>query len=146
MNSEDRVSAVKGIGAKTESHLARIGIYTVGDFIEHYPREYHTYDVPISIDNTEFDNCRQYGYSVVLSEIPKLLKRGRTAIVSVMLHEGTASVQAVWYHSPYIRQQRILFFCINIRMFKNSPTALSYDFPIKNNMRCFRKAFSRSMV
>ena len=105
MNSEDRVSAVKGIGAKTESHLARIGIYTVGDFIEHYPREYHTYDVPISIDNTEFDNCRQYGYSVVLSEIPKLLKRGRTAIVSVMLHEGTASVQAVWYHSPYIRQQ-----------------------------------------
>ena len=91
MNSEDRVSAVKGIGAKTESHLARIGIYTVGDFIEHYPREYHTYDVPISIDNTEFDNCRQYGYSVVLSEIPKLLKRGRTAIVSVMLHEGTAS-------------------------------------------------------
>lgn len=66
MNSEDRVSAVKGIGAKTESHLARIGIYTVGDFIEHYPREYHTYDVPISIDNTEFDNCRQYGYSVVI--------------------------------------------------------------------------------
>ena len=36
MNSEDRISAVKGIGAKTESHLARIGIYTVGDFIEHY--------------------------------------------------------------------------------------------------------------
>ena len=49
MNSEDRVSAVKGIGAKTESHLARIGIYTVGDFIEHYPREYHTYDVPIPL-------------------------------------------------------------------------------------------------
>ena len=142
MNSEDRVSAVKGIGAKTESHLARIGIYTVGDFIEHYPREYHTYDVPISIDNTEFDNCRQYGYSVVLSEIPKLLKRGRTAIVSVMLHEGTASVQAVWYYS---RENGLYFMgksyeravgeFLNIRIFIQ-----------KNNMRCFRKAFSRSMV
>lgn len=58
MNSEDRVSAVKGIGAKTESHLGPHRIYTVGDFIEHYPREYHTYDVPISIDNTEFDKLQ----------------------------------------------------------------------------------------
>ena len=145
MNSEDRVSAVKGIGAKTESHLARIGIYTVGDFIEHYPREYHTYDVPISIDNTEFDNCRQYGYSVVLSEIPKLLKRGRTAIVSVMLHEGTASVQAVIFVSSCSRENGLYFMgksyeravgeFLNIRIFIQ-----------KNNMRCFRKAFSRFMV
>lgn len=105
MNAEDRVAVIKGIGAKTESHLARIGIYTVRDFIEHYPREYHTYDAPISIDNTEFDNRRQSGYRVVILETPKLLKHGRTSIVSMMLHEGTASVQAVWYHSPYIRQQ-----------------------------------------
>ena len=105
MNTEDRISAVKGIGAKTESHLARIGIYTIGDFIEHYPREYHTYDAPISIESTEFDNSRQCGYRVVISETPKLLKHGRTSVVSVILHEETASVQAVWYHSPYIRQQ-----------------------------------------
>mgnify|MGYP000099113670 CR=1 FL=1 len=30
MNLGDRISTIKGIGAKTESHLARIGIYTVG--------------------------------------------------------------------------------------------------------------------
>lgn len=105
MNPEDRISTIKGIGAKTESHLARIGIYTVGDFVEHYPREYHAYEAPVSIENTEFDNHRQSGYRVILSETPKLLKRGKTSIVSVMLHAGTASVQAVWYHSPYIRQQ-----------------------------------------
>ena len=37
MNPGDRISTIKGIGAKTESHLARIGIYTVGDMAEHYP-------------------------------------------------------------------------------------------------------------
>ncbi len=105
MNPEDKISTIKGIGAKTESYLARIGIYTVGDFAEHYPREYHAYDAPVSIEDTESDNRRQSGYRVILSETPKLLKRGRTSIVSVMLHAGTASVQAVWYHSPYIRQQ-----------------------------------------
>ena len=84
---------------KTESHLARIGIYTVGDMAEHYPREYHAYDTPVSIENTEYDNRRQSGYRVIFSETPKLLKRGRTPIVSVMLHAGNASVQVVWYHS-----------------------------------------------
>ena len=105
MNPGDRISTIKGIGAKTESHLARIGIYTVGDMAEHYPREYHAYDTPVSIENTEYDNRRQSGYRVIFSETPKLLKRGRTPIVSVMLHAGNASVQAVWYHSPYVRQQ-----------------------------------------
>ena len=105
MNPGDRISTIKGIGAKTESHLARIGIYTVGDMAEHYPREYHAYDTPVSIENTEYDNRRQSGYRVIFSETPKLLKRGRTPIVSVMLHAGNASVQVVWYHSPYVRQQ-----------------------------------------
>ena len=41
MNPGDRISTIKGIGAKTESHLARIGIYTVGDMAEPYPRENH---------------------------------------------------------------------------------------------------------
>ena len=105
MNPGDRISTIKGIGAKTESHLARIGIYTVGDMAEHYPREYHAYDTPVSIENTEYDNRRQSGYRVIFSDTPKLLKRGRTPIVSVMLHAGNASVQVVWYHSPYVRQQ-----------------------------------------
>lgn len=105
MNPWDKITTVKGIGAKTESHLTRIGITTIGDFIEHYPREYHTYDAPISIANTEFDNSRQCGYRVILSETPKLIKHGRSSVVSVMIHEGDAVVQAVWYHSPYIRQQ-----------------------------------------
>lgn len=105
MNPGDRISTIKGIGAKTESHLARIGIYTVGDMAEHYPREYHAYDTPVSIENTEYDNRRQSGYRVIFSETPKLLKRGRTPIVSVMLHAGNTSVQVVWYHSPYVRQQ-----------------------------------------
>ena len=118
MNPGDRISTIKGIGAKTESHLARIGIYTVGDMAEHYPREYHAYDTPVSIENTEYDNRRQSGYRVIFSETPKLLKRGRTPIVSVMLHAGNASVQVVWYHKigeaagdfDYITQDAVIAF------------------------------------
>ena len=69
MNPGDRISTIKGIGAKTESHLARIGIYTVGDMAEHYPREYHAYDAPVSIENTEYDNRRQRHLMVTQSEL-----------------------------------------------------------------------------
>ena len=105
MNSGDRIISVKGIGSKTAEHLARLGIETVGDFLEHYPRDYRRYQETVSIDDTQSDDLEQAAYKVSLTESPQLVKRGRTTIVSLVLRGNGTAVQAVWYHSPYIRQQ-----------------------------------------
>ncbi|MGN0203576.1 MAG: ATP-dependent DNA helicase RecG, partial [Coprococcus sp.] len=105
MNSGDRIISVKGIGSKTAEHLARLGIETVGDFLEHYPRDYRRYQEPVSIASMESDDLEQTAYKVSVTEAPQLVKRGRTTIVSLVLRENTTAVQVVWYHSPYIRQQ-----------------------------------------
>lgn len=105
MNPEDRITAVKGIGVKTGEHLARMGIETVGDFLEHYPRDYRHYQDPVSITDTGSDDQEAAAYKVCLTDSPQLVKRGRMAIVSLMLRENGTAIQVVWYHSPYIRQQ-----------------------------------------
>ncbi len=42
MNRESLISEVKGIGAKTEELFHKLGVYTVGDILLHYPRSRRT--------------------------------------------------------------------------------------------------------
>ena len=50
MNLESPVNSIKGIGAEREKYLRKLNIVTVGDIIEHYPRDYEdrTVVTPIS--------------------------------------------------------------------------------------------------
>ena len=40
MDQTSKIGAVKGIGAKTEQLFHNLGVYTVGDILLHYPRDY----------------------------------------------------------------------------------------------------------
>ena len=43
------VNRIKGVGEKTAALFGRINVFTVEDLIGHYPRDYETYDAPVSI-------------------------------------------------------------------------------------------------
>ncbi len=43
------VNRIKGVGEKTAALFGKINVYTVDDLIRHYPRDYETYDAPVSI-------------------------------------------------------------------------------------------------
>lgn len=108
MKPEDKIASIKGIGAKTEEHLNRMGIYTVGDFLGHYPRAYHQYEVPVPIAETQFDDVQQMAYLARITEPAQLIKKSRMQIVSMVVREAGESVQVVWYRSPFIRKQLVL--------------------------------------
>ena len=38
MDIASPITAVKGIGEKTQKHLLKWGVYTVGDILLHFPR------------------------------------------------------------------------------------------------------------
>ena len=39
MNTSSSIGEIKGIGAKTEQLFHKIGVYTIGDILLHYPRD-----------------------------------------------------------------------------------------------------------
>ena len=51
MDINSRISALKGVGEKTEKLLARLEIETVDQLVHHYPRCYTTYPEPIAISD-----------------------------------------------------------------------------------------------
>ena len=50
MKENERISALKGIGEKTEKLFQKLDVYTVGDLIRYFPHGYDVYEplVPIS--------------------------------------------------------------------------------------------------
>ena len=44
MDRNSPLRDIKGVGAKTEELFHKIGVYTVGDILLHYPRTY----IPVS--------------------------------------------------------------------------------------------------
>ena len=40
MDKTSSIGALKGIGAKTEQLFHNLGVYTIGDILLHYPRDY----------------------------------------------------------------------------------------------------------
>ena len=43
MRERDSIRNIKGVGQKAESLYAKLGIYTIGDLLAHYPRQYDVY-------------------------------------------------------------------------------------------------------
>ena len=43
MNETSSITNLKGIGEKTKDLFAKMGVYTVGDILLHFPRDYVKY-------------------------------------------------------------------------------------------------------
>ncbi len=64
MELRSPITAIKGIGSRTEQRMQKIGVYTVGDILLHYPREYVQYKPP-----QKPSEIRQEGHHAVIGRV-----------------------------------------------------------------------------
>ena len=53
------IKGVKGVGAKTEQLFQKTGVYTVGDILLRFPREYAKYPAPAEISEAAAGSDRK---------------------------------------------------------------------------------------
>ena len=58
MNLQSSITELKGIGEKTSLPFAKVGIHTVLDLLEYYPRDYEIYEEPVEL--TEIESGKKY--------------------------------------------------------------------------------------
>ena len=93
---------MKGVGEKTEKLLAKLGIETVGDLIEYYPRNYDVCEPPVKADMLV--PGKKQALTSVLYQKPELLSLKKLQIVTLKLGSpGGLSVTLKWFNMPYIR-------------------------------------------
>lgn len=103
MVTTDSVRKIKGIGEKLEQCLNKLNIYTVGDLLEHYPREYEEFRPvqPIS-SMAEGEIAAVEG---TLMARPKLSTHGKLKVLTISVQDESGVVSMKWYNMPFLRNQ-----------------------------------------
>ena len=97
------VQTLKGVGPQTARKLNQLGIHTVGDILEHYPRSYEEYLFVSAIDQLPLD------YPVIFNATVSKIKESRPHrglhILTVVVSDDSGSVRLVWFNQPYLKKR-----------------------------------------
>ena len=129
MNIHTEIQTLKGIGEKTEALYHKVGIYTYGDLMYYYPRDYMQYKGAVNASDDLVDTFCFIIVTVI--KRPLLRRAGRMSVVSTQVTSGGRPVDAVWFHMPYmaksLRTGESYVFCGTL---KQKGSVLSMDQPI----------------
>lgn len=96
------VQYVKGVGEARAKTLAKLGLFTVGDVITHFPRDYEDRSSFKRIMELEDgDTCAFYG--TVISNVSENRPRRGLSIYKMNIRDDTGIITAVWFNQPYIK-------------------------------------------
>ena len=105
MDEYSQVTVLKGVGEKAAEKLAKLGIFTLGDLMEYYPR---SYEGALRIEPLE--NCADYEGTTDLMTVrlriltsPTLRFVKKFRILSCVAGDDTMSMTLQWFNQPYLK-------------------------------------------
>ncbi len=101
MRFEDGIDCVKGIGPKRRQILENMGLKTVKDVVEYYPRDYKDKSVFTKIADMEAGGT--YTFVARVSVKPSLSMFGKLKVVTCAVKDETGTLNAVWFNQPYMK-------------------------------------------
>lgn len=101
MQLTDAIGELKGVGEKVGAKLAKLGIFTVGQMVEHYPREYEDRRKLTPISECVLDESNNI-LGKVCSQ-PQLTKKGNKIIVSFRIKDATGSLMVTFFGQAYMK-------------------------------------------
>lgn len=103
MKRTDAVTKLKGVGPKLAEKLARLGIVSVDDLLNCYPRRYQDWTKITPMDELVFDTeAAVYGE---VADVREVRLRPRMSILTVVLTDGTGAVNLVYFNQPWKREE-----------------------------------------
>lgn len=102
MNRDTQMIELKGVGEKTRTLFAKIGIETAGDLLAAYPRDYETYREPVKISNAvPGEVCAVYAaVSGILSE----KKVRKLSILNINISDGSGSMHLTFFNMSFLKK------------------------------------------
>lgn len=101
MDAGRKIETLKGIGEKTKLLFQKVGINTVDDLLEYYPRGYEFYEAPKRISGIEEGECAVV--RAVLDEGVSGRYIRSMNILTAACHDETGKLGLTWYNMPYLR-------------------------------------------
>lgn len=98
MQGSDSIQALKGVGKANTALFARVGVTTISQLVDYYPRTYQDYSVVRTI------NQLRPGLVTIRAKISNLtgryVRRGMH-VTEAIASDSTGSIRLVWFNQPY---------------------------------------------
>lgn len=102
MTLHSPITDLKGVGPALASKFTKVGIATVGDFLQYVPRQYNDYSGVVPIANMMPGNVT---LQVTFTDVTqRRVKRG-LHITQAIAQDSTGKVRIVWFNQPYRASQ-----------------------------------------
>ena len=95
MNEKSSISALKGVGEKTEQMFQKLNIRRIDDLIRYYPARYEIFEEPVPISEAkEGKTCTVAG--TVFGRI-QVSAGKRLQVTTLHLKDITGTLKAIWF-------------------------------------------------
>ena len=101
MELTDSIYDLKGVGEKVGDKLAKLGIHTLKEMIEHYPREYEDRRKITPIEACQLDESNNIMAKVCSN--PQLTKKGNKIIVSFRVKDESGNLMVTFFGQAYMK-------------------------------------------
>lgn len=101
MELQDSIKKLKGIGEKTAVPFAKVGIHTIGELLQYYPRAYETYSDPVELD--EIIDGQKYAVQGYVLSVSAVKRFKRYQIFTAQIRVGDKNMQGTWFNMPFLR-------------------------------------------
>src|SRR6185437_11992862 len=100
---DTELDALPGVGVTLKRRLAKLGLRTVRDLLEHRPFRYES-----AVDEVSIASLGGPAEVVISGEVLSVSKRplrGRRTMITARISDGTATVSAAWFNQPWLEEQ-----------------------------------------
>lgn len=97
-----KIQYIKGVGPAKAAALAKLGIFTMGDLIQHYPRRHE--------DRSRFKNIAELvdgqieTFKATVVGLEEAKPRPRMSVIKVRVTDGSYGAELVWFNQPYLKK------------------------------------------
>jgi len=99
---EDAITVVNGVGQKTSEKLNRLGIETVRDLINHYPRRYFDFTKPVLINRLKEGKAQSF--IATLGKVNTFFTKNGKLIIQCIAQDSSGKILLTWFNNPYIKR------------------------------------------
>ncbi len=95
------LDALKGVGGRTKELFSALGVNTIGDLLDDYPRAYDEYGPPLKISSLQ-EGALSSVCASLAAPVSNRYLRGRCISTASCVDE-TGELLLTWYNMPYIK-------------------------------------------
>ncbi len=102
MDKDTSITALKGVGEKTQKLFAKLNIRTIGDLLAAYPRDYELFHEPVKIERAApGEICAVYG---AVCGIPNEKRVRNLSILNVTVSDGSGNLLLTFFNMPFLKK------------------------------------------